>query len=280
MRITQLSGLARPLDFSYRSNRTVAILSFAVLLLGLAYHWYLGFDFPEMLWWAFQTNLSVFLAWAMGRELDPDHNATAFVAIPFSLLSFLWYGSADWLLLLLILLLLRLGSHICGSSAKLPDALLLLGLSTYLSWQGHYLTGIMAALVFFINSRLPPSHENSRWYALSALLLGIASAVLSENYIYTYHFEWPWLLGASLVSLVFLSLVREYRRPRSSEDYRVKPLNGQRMQTVLLIMLFGTFLMFLLRGKEAIITLAPFWSAVLAAALVKIYRTLSGRSLA
>jgi hypothetical protein len=231
-----------------------------------------------MLWWAFQANLSVFLAWALGREVDPDDNATALLAAPLSLGVFVWQGSFDWLVIVLLLMLLRVGNHICGKSPKPADGLLLLGLCAYLCWQGHYLLGFTAALVFLADARLSMPNDKSLWYALLALLLGILGIFFSVNDLYSFSFEWPWLAGVAALSLLFFLVISHYRRPRSSEDYRVRPLNGQRMQITLLIILLTAFLVYLLRGQEGLFRLFSLWSVILSAVLLSLYRALSGRS--
>lgn len=72
-----MTALGRPLDFRYRSNRLVLILSVitavgvAAQLVPWAFFSYITFD------WSLGSFLMVFLTWALGREYDPDRPATA-----------------------------------------------------------------------------------------------------------------------------------------------------------------------------------------------------------
>ncbi len=68
------SALARPLDFTYPSNRWAA----AGLGLGTLAARALGHSWPGSL----RVGLGTFTAWAISRELDPDHSHTALVSMP------------------------------------------------------------------------------------------------------------------------------------------------------------------------------------------------------
>lgn len=68
------SALARPLDFTYPSNRVAALGSLGALLLARR----------RSGSWQEAVNVAgaCFLAWATARELDPDHPWTANLALP------------------------------------------------------------------------------------------------------------------------------------------------------------------------------------------------------
>lgn len=78
------SALGRPIDPSYPSNvLAVGVAAATALLFG-------GYNViaaePLASSW-FEASVGVFLSWAIGRELDPDNNLTAALAMPVALLS-------------------------------------------------------------------------------------------------------------------------------------------------------------------------------------------------
>ncbi|GGR44532.1 hypothetical protein GCM10008959_01950 [Deinococcus seoulensis] len=107
------SALARPLDFSYPSNRVAAAGSAGAALLALA------FGRP----WAQAAGVggAAFLAWATARELDPDHPVTANAALPVAAAVALLGGAGNPLAGLAVLSGLRLIAGTTGESATSAD---------------------------------------------------------------------------------------------------------------------------------------------------------------
>lgn len=107
------SALARPLDFSYPSNRVAAAGSAGAALLALA------FGRP----WAQAAGVggAAFLAWATARELDPDHPVTANAALPVAAAAALLGGAGNPLAGLAALSGLRLIAGTTGEAATRTD---------------------------------------------------------------------------------------------------------------------------------------------------------------
>lgn len=153
MDIRTLSGLGRPLDFAYPTNRWIAGITVVVFLAA----WGLIGVGTEQ--WAaasadaLRLALAVFLAWAVCRELDPDRDRSALAAAVLcaAALSILplaagaqeaWSpGIAECFVLLLAL---RVLNRTTGAPATLADAAGLLALGVWLAVAGPgwlYLAG-------------------------------------------------------------------------------------------------------------------------------------------
>lgn len=274
MQISKFTALARPLDISYRSNFSIIILSIIILLAGFFYTWgFLDNGFSDSIWWAFQAALSVFLAWALGREIDPDVKPTAFLAIPFSLILFYFTGSYQWWVLIAMILILRVCNHITGISVTWADVILCLGLCAYLCWEGHYLVGFAFAASFLADNQLPPANKLSKWFALVALVLGIISLVIEPVQLqhHAYLFTGWWIAAMVVVSMIYLLAIREYKRPHSTEDYRVQALNGNRVQTAQVIVLVFSLVIYLSQNFDQSLAIGPIWAVILSVALMRIY---------
>lgn len=107
------SALARPLDFSYPSNRVAAAGSAGAALLALA------FGRP----WAQAAGVggAAFLAWATARELDPDHPVTANAALPVAAAVALLGGAGNPLAGLAVMSGVRLIAGTTGEPATRAD---------------------------------------------------------------------------------------------------------------------------------------------------------------
>ncbi|WPP52653.1 hypothetical protein [Catalinimonas niigatensis] len=282
MQSSQFSALARPLDISYRTNLSIMLMSFFVMLIAFFYQWWhLDNALWESLWWAAQAGLSVFLAWALGREIDPDVNSTAFLAAFLSLAGFYYTGSYQWGLLIAFLMILRISSHICGQQIKLTDALFCLALCAYLCWQGQALIGFAFTAAFLADSRLAPVHVRSQWYALAALIITILAFIFFPVSITDTYFQFSgiWIPGIGVVVLIFLQVIREYKNPGSTEDYKTQPLNGHRIQAAQLIVLLTALSIYLLQNYRTTLEIAPVWAVILSAELLRVYRWITKRPL-
>lgn len=282
MQISQFSALARPLDISYRTNLGIMLMSLFTLVAAFFYQWWHLDNVPgESLWWAVQASLSVFVAWALGREIDPDVNSTAFLAAALSLAGFYYTGSYQWGLLVAFLMILRISSHICGQQIKITDALFCLGLCAYLCWQGQVLIGFAFTAAFLADSRLAPAHTRSQWYALAALMITILAFVFFPVGIADEHFQFSgiWIPGIGIVVLIFLRVIRDYQHPHSTEDYKTQPLNGRRIQIAQIIILASVLMIYLLQNFMTTLEIAPVWAVILSADLLRIYRWITKRSL-
>jgi hypothetical protein len=281
MKMNQISALARPLDINYRSNRNMLLVFLLVFLLGTALQWFAGQVFLQSLWWGARAAFVIFISWALGRELDPDINTTAMLVIPFSLASFYLYGDFNWLLLLAWLMMMRIGTHVCGQSVKLTDALLVTGLVVYLVWRGDHVIGFALTLVFLANYQLTPSHARSLWYAIVSFILSVLALIFSPQEGFVFSYDNYWMGGVIASGLLFsLLVIRDYKRPRSTEDYRVQALSGSRMQATQLIVLLGLIFAYILEGRTSVMSTVPLWATLIASVLVRIYQSLTRRSLA
>ena len=155
MDLRRVSGIARPLDFGYPSNRwiaaiAVAVLAAAWLLRGLATGAWLAAGADAGL-----AALAVFLAWALCRELDPDLDAAALVAAALCALALgaaalLRLGPPAFAPLFVVLLAMRVLNRATGVAATPVDVLALLGLAVWLALRGDWLyvgVGVAAVLI-------------------------------------------------------------------------------------------------------------------------------------
>jgi len=111
----------------------------------------------------------VFLTWALGREVDPDANHVAFLAIVPAIVLTVLVGTPDFSLLFLALLLLRVVNRSIGRPAKLVDSLLVLGLASWLARSGAWYGLVSAAVAFLLDSVLVNPLPRHRWFGLAAV---------------------------------------------------------------------------------------------------------------
>ena len=145
----RFSSVGRPIDRRYPTNRAIAGLTLVVAILGFAVRRLTGTHPLESFTGGLVLAIGFFLAWAIARELDPDHDASAFVAAALSLIPQTVLERPDLAGVLLILLLLRIVNRTVGPAAQPLDTI-----------------GILALQVTLAGRVAPPSCSIADWTIL------------------------------------------------------------------------------------------------------------------
>ncbi|MFN8608125.1 MAG: hypothetical protein U0931_11380 [Vulcanimicrobiota bacterium] len=194
MSIRNICSLWRGLDPAYPTN--------VAIVLGSAACWVL---------WGASLGLSVFLAWALTRELDPDHPASAVLAAGLAGLG--GYSSG----LFVLLLALRLVNRSPGTPARLLDSLLVLGLA----WARPQAAWLVAA-AFLLDASLERPLKRHFVFAALALVLMAQGSDFSGHL--SVQLSWGLILCLS-----FLSLCIETGPMESVGDANGRRLLGSRV---------------------------------------------------
>lgn len=119
--------LGRSINWKYPSNQFITILTVLYSGLNVVYLIFTQVKGSVALWYSFLAGMTVFLSWALTREIDPDHPLSAnlasiFTAIVFPL-PFLRIPSL--MLLFAFLMTLRVINNTVGGKRTLLDAFIL-----------------------------------------------------------------------------------------------------------------------------------------------------------
>ena len=233
MEMERFTHLGRPLDLSYPTNVAIAALSVATLVaVSLWQMLYLHKEFMAALLQGGQLAGVVFLTWALGREVDPDANHVAFLAIVPAIVLTVLVGTPDFSLLFLALLLLRVVNRSIGRPAKLVDSLLVLGLASWLARSGAWYGLVSAAVAFLLDSVLVNPLPRHRWFGLAAV-----GVVWSQASILGFSQSWPGIVtgivAAGGIGLLLLLLFTPSLR--SVGDLIAVPVNWKRLQAARIV---------------------------------------------
>lgn len=234
MRTRDITSIWRSLDPSYPSNVAIVVWSLA--------GWGL---------WGWAAGLSIFFAWALARELDPDHPGSALFS---AALATCWGGYSSGLFLLL--LGLRLVSRTPGLPARWLDSLLVLGLAfsrPNAAW--------IAAAAFFLDGTLDKPLRRHLLFGVLALACvdsrdSFSGAAFSP--------ETGWGL---LLCLSFLSLGLSEERPQALGDASGEPLGAGRVLAAQLLAIGAALLSVFCWQRIGVYAWWPLWSALFATVL-------------
>ncbi|MBN1857653.1 hypothetical protein JW848_00420 [Candidatus Bipolaricaulota bacterium] len=273
-------ALGRSLDLRFASNRAIAILIVASWWVGFLNWWLLGRSAGIAALDALRVAGTVFLAWAIGREADPDRNASAFVAVPFAVAGSFVLGSPDLVLLLWILLAVRLVNRTVGKAASWGDDAVLAILAAFLVWRGYGSVGWVTAAALAVDAALPLPRK--------VHLVGAGIVVAAMVPLWILHRPvlpppdslavlgggWRW--GVVAVAIASLPGIVASHRVTSVGDEDLEPLSGHRVAAAQLLAVAGALVAVVVDGVETIALLGPLWAAVAGAIPIRVFGTIRG----
>lgn len=122
--------LGRKIDPRNKTNLIIIICTFAAFIIG----WLLTTELIS----GFYIGGTVFVTWALSRDVDPAHSYSAFVAVALTLTNLLYIETIEQtqiLALFWLILILRAVNGITGKTLTLVDILLALGFTVFLSFN-------------------------------------------------------------------------------------------------------------------------------------------------
>lgn len=271
MQINNITAIARPIDPDYSTNRAIAVVAMVVTVGGAIFQLLTSGELIQSALWGIAAGFAVFLAWALGRELDPDHDLSAFVAAGWALIGVLFLDLPSIIVLFWILLLVRIVNRTVGLPARILDSLLILGLAGWLTLQGNWIVGLTTALAFFLDGQLSPPHRRQLLFAGITFLVTVISFFLTGGIHGEANLSSPGLLALLVVSVLFALVIIDSRELRTLGDQTSEPLNPKRVQAAQIIALLTGIQFALWRGDPGLVSLMPLWAAMLGVALYRLF---------
>ena len=167
--IYRFTSIGRPIDPAYLTNRALLIVLPALGLLSAYLASFHGMG-ADPLSAAFSGALVAFAAWALTRELAPDYDGLAFVALAFSWAANIAFGMSQVLLVFVALLLVRVVNRSTGLPSRLLDTIGILGFCTWAAVSTQQpLILLIASLAFVLDAVL--ENPLRRHYLVAAACL-------------------------------------------------------------------------------------------------------------
>jgi hypothetical protein len=261
--LRRYSSIGRPVDRRYPTNRAIAGLTLAVAILGFAMRRLTGTHPLEAFTGGLVLAIGFFLAWAIARELDPDHDASAFVAAGLSLIPQTMLGRPDLAGVLLILLLLRIVNRTVGPAARPLDTIGILALVGVAVWRGQPVLALAAAGAFTLDAILDPAHRVH--LAAAGASIGLLGVGLSRFPAMTLP-SLTLVTGLALALMApFPFLIRASGAPRTVSDIGGNLLRGSRVRGGQWLALAAMAGAIVVGGQAGLASLSPLWAALVGA---------------
>jgi len=268
MKLKDVSAILRVLDPRYPTNLAIIVLSTVVGAAALLYQLVAGMSFFDSLVWSVGASFTVGLAWAISRELDPDHDLSAFVAAALAIAGLAIFGLPSLIFHFWLLVLARVVIRPVGFSARLGDSLVLLALGGWLAWDGNWIVGLMTAVAFLLDARLSEPLRRQLYFAGVVLLMTVVFVAL--NGWSRPDDETSLLAAVLLISVLLVWVIIGSGEVESGTDATREPMDGRRVRAAQLVSLLTALLMAWWYGNDGVVQLVPLWAAFLGIALFRI----------
>lgn len=255
------SGIGRHFDWRYASNRFAFAVSATALALFVGFAWFEErFTFAG----AVAAAVCVFMAWAIGRDIDPDHTSTAGIACV-SAVVVAFAGAPAALVVFAALIAVRGVSGVTGRTLRWGD-LAAFAVSGYASGGSVWSWSI--ALIIFAWLKVDEGAGRRRWWAMGSLGLGFGVGWYLGDLdpISVSSLQLLLALGGAAVSGVAIVRVSGVSRTDSGKSQvSVTRIRLARLGAGVIVVAAV-----LLGGTEALLDVGPVACALAAAALVVI----------
>ena len=276
--LTDLSAVSRPLSPTIPTNIAIGLLAAAVAVTGGIVQLSGGMTLMESLLWGIGAGLSLFLAWALTRELDPDHDLSAFVGAGLMLIGLLVSALPSLLALFWLLVVLRIVNRTVGLPARPLDLLGALMLGGWLTWQGNWVAGLLTAVAFLLDGLLPLRARNRLFLSGIAFAGTLVLSVFQGNMAKEQGPIMASVLAAVATGGLFVFVIATTREVKAVGDATGERLSARRVQAAQILALVTALLYTWWEGASGMATLLSLWAAMAGAALYRLALLFLSRS--
>ncbi|MFW6370042.1 MAG: hypothetical protein ACOC10_02420, partial [Bacteroidota bacterium] len=252
-----------------KPNRYLIFLLPVFLLLGFLFHLIKHEAFFPALLHGLGVMVILFLTWAINREIDPDYDYSAFLAVGVALFpAFLWENTG-FLILFWILPVLRIINKSTGLHSKISDSIFIVLFSGALAWSIDPAFILFAGMAFLADAFLPLKNKTQIYFAGASFILFFLIFMLTErtNDPYLYHsLTLPVLIGCSVLFIPVIFLTRNIK---TQGDYSEMLLEASRLRFAGWFVLFLATYITLFHGINGLVMMLPVWASI---AATSIYR--------
>jgi len=264
-RVWTSSSLGRALNPAYPTNLAVILLTLVAGAVTAVITILNGGAFLDSFVSGGRIGLYLFLCWALTREIDPDHEESAFGSILFGLAGLAFVDQPALLVGFWMIGILRLVNRTTGQMATQLDTTVLLVASLWLAWSYDWALGAMAGLTFVLDSS--HDHPVTRHRVLGGLLLLLSVIfyfmdVGHQIPVRDFPVETYWVAIAA--TLLIIPLILGSNQIVSRGDYANIRLDPARVRFAQLIMI-TTAIILLTRSKDGLSASLVEWASLFGA---------------
>ncbi len=275
--IYRFTSIGRPVDPRYPTNRAVLIILPLAAFAGAVITWLSGGGLEAALVAALMFVLVTFGAWALTRELAPDDDPAAFVAMPLGV-TWIFLGADSVLLVFVALLLARVVNRSTGLMLRPLDSALVLALTVWAAFSlGQPLLPFVGALAFALDATLADRCRPQWLPAAACVAAGVLMTVQAEQPLRLGDFDAPGLAFLAATAVAYGVATWRSGTLHSVCDVTGVPLAPVRVRAGMLVALLVAAQAVATDGAAAL-TASTIWASLVAVPLGRILGALRRRA--
>lgn len=268
--LNSVTSLGRPIDPKYPTNLAILIATPVAALAGVAVSLAVGNGLGTALGDAFYAAFSVLMAWIIGREVDPEHDLSAFVGSALAFLAVIALPENPNLLAVFLLdPLTRIVNRTVGPPATRLDLFIILGGSLLFVLFGRWQLGIVAVVALLMDAFLYPRHPSSAVFA-AGVMGGWVIYVVAIGIDPFGDLTLPYIVVALAIAVFFIGTILSVRVDKVRSDVTNQPLQKNRVRGAMILVLLTGLLLFA-HGDKGIQAVSPLWATMLGVSLYYVF---------
>ena len=269
-KVARFTSIGRPLDFSFPGNLIITIFSGTVFVGGTVFALVTGSALGKALLYGLGSAASVFIAWAVTRELDPDYGFTGLVAALFAVGGIYFFGLPNFFLLIWFLLSTRIVNRTAGPTPAVIDSIIILLLSLYLVYSLHWVIGYFTAAFFTADAIFQPKNRRSFIFSCISAAAGTAAVIFKLNgYTHSGIIQLPHLITLGVISVLFALVIFTSGKISSQSDIGSQQLLPLRVQAAQFLGLAFIVVLTWIVHPVALSIASPLWASIAAAGIAR-----------
>lgn len=253
-------SLARTIDITYIPNKILIFLLFFVLIGTIGWNLYTGQNLLQSIISGILQLFLVFFCWAIGRELDPDHDYAAFFGIPLLFVPFT-ITQGNVFVLLWFLISLRLINQTTGKQTTSTDIIFFVFLTLFSAFLSSAILLLPLAIIIILLSSFLPKKQPGLSLLSIPLFPSLILLLLINPEAWSFLNTSPWILIYIAVSSALLFLVTTTTdKFKTTGDHSSSRLSSKRVQSAQLLCVLSVLIISTFHGS--ILVVFPVWAAI------------------
>ena len=259
------------MDFDHPSNVVISLVSVIALAGGFIVRLTTGQDWQTSILWGLGVSVSVFLAWALSREIEPGKDLPSYFTIAITLIAVFFYYPPNFLGLIWLMLALRMVNRSTGLKARWQDSVLITFVSGVLIWFGYWQFTLMGALVFLFDAWLREKHPRQYWFAIIHVIMFVVVFITNTRPPSLYLPSVQVIIPVVIVSVLMVVTTLVQRETGAVDDVHQNQLRLKRIQATRLLALFIGLIVTFWNGDPGFRRLMPLWAALAGSAVYRFF---------
>ena len=259
--LVRYTSIGRPLDIQYATNKAILCILAVSLIVSLFYFRLQNLPIIQGIISSFLFTAGVFFCWAIGREIDPEHDISAFVGLIFLLPLYLWIDQVNLFVLFWLLISFRIINRSTGYPVGIIDLMIYLIIIIVLVLTFHQIIALLSAMIFFIEAVASKRRIPLFLLSMVCLLFFITSFIFGDSIqILSFSLPAQSIFMVIIGTVLMIGLIIDSKNSTCLSDNRETEISSRRIQLTQTSALIIALVFIGTKGNAGLYELYILWS--------------------